>query len=204
MRLASIIGALFPENVKVGCDLYIMGRAAKSLKKLDTSVPLRQRPYIAPGQDGANHYGFVNCKNNAKGLQAEFFQEPNDVVACVWDRAERSYEGYPHTIHGGILSSLLDELMANSIVSSQGRFGATLSQRLYFHAAAKVEDKVYGRSQVDWSRKNLRRCRAYLFNDVGRVCCTAAGIFLLPTAAQFRRIARTDEIPSELLPYFGS
>jgi uncharacterized protein (TIGR00369 family) len=51
---------------------------------------------------------------NSTGLQLEFSAAPGDVVVC--DTAiPNSFESYPGYLHGGIIATLLDEVMSKAV-----------------------------------------------------------------------------------------
>jgi len=61
-----------------------------------------------------DNYCFVCSKNNPKSLHLKFKNIGNNTVIAEFE-LEKEYEGYPNTVHGGILASILDDAMANTI-----------------------------------------------------------------------------------------
>ncbi len=55
---------------------------------------------------------FVCGKNNPKGLKLDI-KKIGDIATAEFTLGN-NYEGYPNIIHGGILASILDDVMANT------------------------------------------------------------------------------------------
>jgi uncharacterized protein (TIGR00369 family) len=60
---------------------------------------------------------------NPTGLQLEFFQRPDGSVVCPANVPER-FEGLAGYLHGGVIATLLDEIMSKA-VRARGRSGMT-------------------------------------------------------------------------------
>lgn len=57
-----------------------------------------------------NHYCFCCSNRNPIGLKLEFWlDEEEEMVFTNWEPS-RSYQGYPNVLHGGIQSTLMDEV----------------------------------------------------------------------------------------------
>jgi len=189
---------------KIAWELLSIKLARKSLKQRDVSQLDLTDEYLSPGQNTAGHNGFVNSLNNASGLQAKFFIESPHQLAVLWERSEPMFEGFPGIIHGGISSSLVDELMANTIVASQNRLGVTLKLKSYYHAPIRVGEKIYGRCNITRRKDKIIVCEAFLFNEHKRVTTTSVGLFLTPSLEQFKKLVHIDIVPEELRPYLES
>lgn len=54
-------------------------------------------------------YNCFGCSpDNKQGLRMEFYEEGDEIIS-VWDPAE-SFQGYLNILHGGIQSTLMDEI----------------------------------------------------------------------------------------------
>jgi uncharacterized protein (TIGR00369 family) len=58
---------------------------------------------------------FVCGDQNPSGLKAKFFFDGERAVCTV--TADRLFEGYKNILHGGIISTLLDEVMIKAILA---------------------------------------------------------------------------------------
>jgi uncharacterized protein (TIGR00369 family) len=64
----------------------------------------------APWSD--DHHCFICGSLNDQGLKLDFTPLPGGGLGAVW-RAEKRFQGYADVVHGGIISSVLDEVMVN-------------------------------------------------------------------------------------------
>jgi hypothetical protein len=65
------------------------------------------------------HNCFACGTDNPIGLNLQFYRLADDV--CTEITLDKQYEGWEGVIHGGIVSTLLDEVMRAEIRDEQGR-----------------------------------------------------------------------------------
>lgn len=94
---------------------------------------------------------FACGKDNPIGLKLQF--SFNDGVASASFVANSRYEGYPGIIHGGIVSTLLDEAMAKVILQS-GKKAVTARLGTKFHKALQTGASV---SVMGWIKEAKSR-----------------------------------------------
>lgn len=145
--------------------------------------------------------------NDASGLARSAttvsnFSGNEGRVSCLWRKTDRTFEGYPGLIHGGVLAALLDEIMANALVRRLDLFGVTIKAEFEWLRAIKVGEEVCGSAMVTSRMGRLVKCEAYLTNIDQKVCVRSMGIFYLPTLDQFKKLTRIDSVPTEIHRYF--
>ncbi len=86
-------------------------------------------------------YCFVCGKNNPRGFKIEVRYSAADLAAETELAIPREYQGWAEVIHGGILSTLLDELMAHAVWHFAGP-GLTLGLEVRFHAPLKPGEPI--------------------------------------------------------------
>ncbi len=89
----------------------------------------------------ADNYCFVCGKNNPRGLKIKVRYFPEELAAETQLALPREYQGWADVIHGGILSTLLDEMMAHAVWRFAGP-GVTLSMEVRFHHPLKPDEAV--------------------------------------------------------------
>lgn len=89
----------------------------------------------------ADNYCFVCGKNNPQGFKIEVRYSEAELMAETELAIPREYQGWADVIHGGILSTLLDELMAHAVWHFAGP-GLTLSLEVRFHAPLKPDEPI--------------------------------------------------------------
>lgn len=65
-------------------------------------------PWLGLVGEGYNCFGCAPC--NKLGLKMEFYEDGDDIVS-FWNASD-DYQGWLHTLHGGIQASLMDEIAA--------------------------------------------------------------------------------------------
>ncbi len=152
-------------------------------------------------KDSDLHQGFVNSKSNPGGLQADFFSVSNgESVACTWSNTDGKFQGFPGIIHGGILSSLCDELMANAVLAKERKFAMTLEARFSWKKPAYIGDVLSGSAAISASLFSFRLVEAEIRNSKGKVLLVGSALFYLPTWEVFNR-ALGVKVPEEIRPY---
>jgi len=119
---------------------------------------------------GKGIYACFGCSDENKfGLHMEFFDEGKGLV-CNW-MPNKEYEGYSNTLHGGIQSTLHDE-MASWVVYVKGETaGMTTELKVRFLKSVLVnkgELKITGCIAAKDSR--FIKVHTQLFNNDGELC----------------------------------
>ena len=65
-----------------------------------------KNPYAGLEEQGYNC--FACCPSNPFGLKMEFYEDGDDIV-CLWN-PHPNFQSWLNTLHGGIQSTLMDEL----------------------------------------------------------------------------------------------
>ena len=82
---------------------------------------------------------FVCGEKNQIGLKARFTFENGEAVTELI--ADERFEGYKGIYHGGIISTVLDEVMIKAILA-EGKFAVTAEITVRFHLPMNVGDKL--------------------------------------------------------------
>jgi acyl-coenzyme A thioesterase PaaI-like protein len=89
----------------------------------------------------SDNYCFVCGKDNPQGFQIKVRYAEAELAAETELSIPREYQGWAEVIHGGILSTLLDELMAHAVWHFAGP-GLTISLEVRFHAPLKPNEAI--------------------------------------------------------------
>ena len=117
---------------------------------------------------------FICGKDNPIGLKIEF--EMKDGKATAEYTPIRHFEGYKDVLHGGIISSLLDEVMAYAVFS-QGFVAVTTHMEVKFRKAAKIGEKLLLEGNIVGNRGKLIRVEGKILNQEGQIIATGKGKF---------------------------
>jgi len=96
---------------------------------------------------------FVCGRDNPVGLKLHFFEEPEDQRVRADFEVPDAYQGYPGIVHGGIVSTILDEVSGRAVMMASGeeRLFATLQLTVRFHRPTPTESPLaaYGWVEKD-------------------------------------------------------
>jgi acyl-coenzyme A thioesterase PaaI-like protein len=121
-----------------------------------TKNSLKEPPPIIPIAD---NYCFVCGRDNPQGLKIKVKYHPEEMAAETELTLPREYQGWADVIHGGILSTLLDEMMAHAVWRFAGP-GLTLSLEVRFYAPLKPEEAIRVRGVLTTPNGHRRTAEA--------------------------------------------
>jgi acyl-coenzyme A thioesterase PaaI-like protein len=136
----------------------------------------KESPPITPIAD---NYCFVCGRDNPRGLRIKVKYFPEELAAETNIALPREYQGWADVIHGGILSTLLDEMMAHAVWRFAGP-GVTLSMEVRFHHPLKPEEAILVRGVLTAGNGNRRTAWAEITRTSdNRKIASAKSRFLL-------------------------
>lgn len=118
---------------------------------------------------------FVCGDNNSVGLRAKFFFD--DGTAFTEYTAEKRFEGYLGVLHGGIISTLLDEVMIKSLLA-RGIYSMTVELTVRFKKAVNVGEKLFLEGYVEEEKGRLFITGGEVRNENGDVVASSIGKYL--------------------------
>lgn len=122
------------------------------------------------------HNCFACGERNPGGLKLKFTQE-NEKVSTVFCPS-KTYEGYPNVLHGGIISTVFDEVMSQCLwVLGKPAFTARLEVR--FRRNISVLKPVRFEAWIVKRKGLLVDLEAQALLEDGQVAAEAKGRFML-------------------------
>ena len=114
------------------------------------------RPELRPVLQPNSLHCFVCGLNNPYGLKACFYQTGEHEVTA-WYTIPEQYQSYPGMAHGGIVASLLDEVVGRSVMGTDPAttrllFTARLTVKYRQHVPVGVPLRIVGRAVKDRGR----------------------------------------------------
>jgi acyl-coenzyme A thioesterase PaaI-like protein len=119
---------------------------------------------------------FVCGEENPHGLHLAFQTDGHRASATWTPRA--GWESYKGIIHGGVISSVLDEAMSKAILSG-GSEAFTADLRIRFRKKICVDDIMYVRGWVVSVEKRKILAEASITSEAGEERTHAWGVFLV-------------------------
>jgi uncharacterized protein (TIGR00369 family) len=91
--------------------------------------------------------------------------------------ASPTYQGWDGIVHGGILSTLLDEAMAN-LVYELGYHAVTASIEIRFKKPAPILEPLLVYGELTEVSKRLIRAKAHIAQEDGTILATGTSTFM--------------------------
>ncbi len=128
---------------------------------------------------GIPKYNCFGCSpNNPFGLHMEFFED-GDYIVSKW-HPERNYQGWVDTMHGGVLSTLIDETCGWVVTRKMQTSGFTTSLNVKFRKPVSTNESVLTiRANIVKQMRNLLFIHAEISNSQGEVCVEGETTYFL-------------------------
>ena len=137
---------------------------------------------------GKNEYKCFGCSPyNELGLQLKFTEE-GDSVTALWE-PKKHFEGFFNILHGGIQSTLQDEVAGWLVFTKCKTSGVTKKMQVEFLNPVYVTDKeIKVKAQLREMSERIARIQTQLFNSGGEVCSSGEiEYYIFPEAVAKRK-----------------
>jgi uncharacterized protein (TIGR00369 family) len=118
---------------------------------------------------------FVCGRDNPIGLKVVFAEDGDRVVAQFTPREE--HQGYPGLIHGGLLSTLLDEVLARTVFFD-GFWSVTVEMEIRFHHPVAIGERVSIMGEVVRRRSRMLEAHGEIRLEDGTLAAEGWGTYL--------------------------
>jgi acyl-coenzyme A thioesterase PaaI-like protein len=132
-------------------------------------------------------YCFVCGDKNKRGLKVAFYYD--DGKAKAEYIPSREYEGYKDILHGGIISSLLDEVMIQSIIA-RGILTFTIQMEVKFKTLAKIGEKILLEGHIIQDKGKIIVTEGNAFKLDGTIIATAKGKYFRPEGERKKELEK--------------
>ena len=153
---------------------------------------------MKPLSNTDTHKCFACSPVNPSGLQLKFFT--NDESVFTWAMVPAHLCGWNHVVHGGILSTILDEVMSWAAMYLLKHITMTRSISVTFLKPVLVENRLKAIGKVlEVKRQRNALMEGMIYNDAGELCAKSTGEFALFSPAVAKRMGIMD---NESLEWF--
>jgi uncharacterized protein (TIGR00369 family) len=129
-------------------------------------------------------HGCFGCGDrNPAGLHLKFFRRDDAVVAEI--TPHEHFEGYVHMVHGGIVSTMLDEAMSWAVID-RGLLAVTAKMEVRFRRPVPVRERLTLSGRVVNERRRAVKASGEIRDRSGEILATATGLFLRVSPEQQR------------------
>lgn len=119
---------------------------------------------------------FGCCPDNPLGVHMEFYEDGNDIVS-YW-KPQTHYQGWINTMHGGILSTLIDETAGWVVFRKMQTSGVTSKLEIkYKKPVMTTEPMLTLRGHIVSQLRNLVTIEVTLQNAAGEVCTVGQAVY---------------------------
>ncbi len=145
---------------------------------------------VLPARD--NHNCFGCSQSNEAGLRMRFYTDGESLLSDIVVPGHLC--GWGNIVHGGIQSTILDEIMGWTALHLLQKFTLTKTMTVRFLRPVYVGEALRAEGRI----KSLTHPReaileAFLSNGKGKVCTRAQGTFGLFTKEAMRKLKVLDE-----------
>ena len=134
---------------------------------------------------GAEQPCFGCSPNHPIGLRLKFARK-GDAVSTRWTPPE-SYQGPPGILHGGLVTTVADELAAWTVVTLKGRFGFTASMSSRLKRPIRVGRELIGIGRIEADGRRVVKVSVELAQE-GIVAFVGEFTFALLDAASAEKL----------------
>ena len=141
---------------------------------------------------GHPKYNCFGCApNNPFGLHMEFYED-GDYIVSYW-QPERNYQGWVDTMHGGVLSTLIDETCGWVVTRKMQTSGFTTSLNVKFRKAVSTnEPRLTIRANIVKQMRNLLFIHAEILNSEGELCVEGETTYFLMNQEKAKEMGFTN------------
>lgn len=124
------------------------------------------------------HNCFACSPINAYGLQMKFYTDEKYVF--TWLSVPSHLCGWNNLVHGGVLSTILDEIMSWTAMYKLKHITVTRNMTVEFIKPVHVGEQLRARGQVrEVERQRNAEMEGAIYNEDGDLCAKASGTFAL-------------------------
>jgi len=125
--------------------------------------------------------GFKNCfvcgKDNPIGLNITFFRDQDKIRAEFIP--ESKHQGFEGIVHGGILFSILDEIMGRTAIITKDVMTMTVEINIKYRKKALVDEKIIFTAQMTKDLGRMTEAQAEARSEDGTLLTEAKGKFIV-------------------------
>jgi uncharacterized protein (TIGR00369 family) len=137
-------------------------------------MPNKKMPNKKMNKQPNSDMCFVCGRNNPAGLYLTFYDNGENEVCCDYTVASR-YQSYPGIVHGGILASMLDEVVGRvAIIGDHHHFMVSVKLQVLYRHPVPTDTPLKIRGRIVRLRGRLGKAQGEIILPDGKVACEAA------------------------------
>lgn len=139
-------------------------------------TPRVEEALLDPDLFGKEQPCFGCSPSHPIGFHLRFARRGDEVVTRFTPGPE--YQGPPGVMHGGLVTTLADEIAAWTVVGQKGRFGFTVALEARLSKAVRIGVEVEGKGRIESETPRFTKIAVEL-HQAGAVCFRGTFTFAL-------------------------
>jgi acyl-CoA hydrolase len=142
-----------------------------------------------------DHYCIGCSESNPISLKIRFFEKKGTTEIVTKHIVKREYCGFPNFTHGGISTTMLDEIMAYSAYAVKKQFGLTKWIKSYFLKPVKIGVPLFLISDVVKTEETKNGLDVHLESFIyegndesGLLCMKAESVYVILPPERFNKM----------------
>ena len=123
------------------------------------------------------HYCFACGTANPIGLRLEFYRVDNTVCSDIV--LGRQYEGWENMAHGGIVSTLLDEVMSWTLIYFKRAFFVTRKMQIKYVKPVLIGESLTVKGRILREDSRLVEVKGEILDSEGRLLARSGAEFVM-------------------------
>ncbi len=116
-----------------------------------------------------DHFCFGCAPDNDAGLQLEFYESENEVI-CKW-LPKQQHQGFKNVLHGGIQSTLMDEIAAWYVFVKLKTAGVTSKLEVKYKRPVLMDrGEITLKARLNKMIRNVAEINVELYDAVDTLC----------------------------------
>lgn len=113
---------------------------------------------------------------NPTGLRLEFFTDEESIFS--WVTVPGHLSGWKNLVHGGIISTILDEVMGRLVIYRMKRLAMTKSMTVDFLKPIPIDSELRAEGRlIEIKSEREVLAEGLLFSEAGQLCAKSRGTF---------------------------
>lgn len=116
--------------------------------------------------------------NNEFGLKAPFYETETKEIVTLFEFKEH-HQSYPGRTHGGLVSTMLDELIGRAIwIYDENQWGVTMSLNIKYRKPTPYNTKLKGVARIDSQTSRTFTGSGEIYDMDGNVLAEATAVYM--------------------------
>lgn len=116
--------------------------------------------------------------NNSHGLHMKFYSDGCKYITSSL-KLEKRFKGWDQLIHGGIISTVLDELMAWAVICLTKNIMLTKSITTKYYSKVITDTEIQAFAWIEEIKPKEVILKSELYDDKNNLCTQAIGIYAM-------------------------